>query len=112
MKTVIVIGGDSQHGADAMSNTLCICDCILKDKKDGDDVEATIKGVLIDHGDGKRYIAVSQVDGEDVVEEDTTDLGEGEQPNDVSPEDLMNMDTTDALDNFMKQRKQNANTKY
>lgn len=99
MKIIIVNDGQDQHGPDAMANSLCICDCILKDAKDGDEVTAEVKGTLIEH-DGKRYIAVHTVDGAPVEEMDA-----GYQ--DMSQPDEPSYDTTagDALSNFMKNRK-------
>lgn len=96
MKIVIMNEGSDSYGPDAMSNSVCICDCILKDAKDGDDVKATIEGKLIEH-EGKRYIAIHTVDGEAVEEMGPGYGSDMEEP----PEDQMNMDAEDALASFL-----------
>ena len=93
MKIIIEQDGGEMHGPDAMSNSVCICDCILKDAKDGENVKATIEGVLIEH-EGKRYIAIRTVDGEPVEE---MGPGYGED----TP-DMADMSAEDALYDFMK----------
>lgn len=91
---VIEFGGG--HGPDAMSNSVCICDCVLKGKEDGDRVTFEGEGVIVEH-EGKRYIAVDLVDGEPVEEME----GYEEEP---SREDMMSMDSNEALDNFIERK--------
>lgn len=90
--------GDESYGPHAMANTLCVCDCVLKGAKDGDKIKATIEGTLIEH-EGKRYVAVQMVDGEPVEEMDNEDYGP-----DMNSENKSEMDSEDALMNFMKSK--------
>lgn len=99
MKIIIDNSDESSYGPDAMANSVCICDCILKDAKDGDNVKSQIEGVLVDHGDGKRYIAIHTVDGEPVEEMDSEDYG-----NNSNKENPMDMNAEDALSHFMQQQ--------
>lgn len=97
--------GMDHFGHDAMANTLCICDCVLKDKKDGDKVKATIEGTLMEH-EGKRYISVDKVDGEDVEDMELPGEYQDEEPMDTGgvPDHAL-MNSGDALMQFMKQVK-------
>lgn len=52
---------------DTMLNVVHICDCVLKDAKDGDVVEFKGSGILMDNGT-ERFISIHQVDGQDVEE--------------------------------------------
>jgi len=106
MNGIIIIKKDhmgpsaDQYGPHAMANTVQICDCVLTDKKDGDEVEFTGKGTLVEH-DGMRFITVSQVDGADV--EEMPDMP-NDQQDQMNHEDMMGMDATDALAHFMQNK--------
>lgn len=78
-----------------MCNSIFINDKTLPKAKDGEEYEATIKGVYRTE-DGIRKFVVTSVDGKDVVgpEEEESDCG--------CPEDhLMNQDSDDALRLFI-----------
>jgi len=103
MKTEIIIGtGKPDRGPHAMANIVCIPDDVLTEAKDGEDVSFQGAGVLIDHSDGKRYIAVHTVDGSDVEEVDLKDTKEIKEPN-LDEEHSRN--STDALESFMNESK-------
>lgn len=109
MNAIVIIKKDQgmdNFGHDAMANTIGICDCILKDATDGDEVTATIKGTLIEH-DGMRFISVDTVDGESVEDpEMALDQNPDEGAMDAgAPPDHLLMDAEDALMNFMQNRK-------
>ena len=73
-----------------------ICDCILDGKSDGDKIEATIKGKLVEK-DGGRFITIDFVDGEGVEDMAAED-------NDCSSENMMEMNAVEALAHFMKKK--------
>lgn len=108
MSDIIIIKKEDmggQMGPDAMVNTIGICDCILKDKNDGDEVEVTVKGTLIDH-DGMRFIAAHTVEGEPVEDPDIEQDSSQEQPMDMgAPPAHAMMNAHDALTQFLQNRK-------
>lgn len=92
----IIIKSDEGYGPDAMSNVVCIPDTIFKNGKDGDKVKFSGEGVLIDHGDGSRYISVDTVEGQP-VEEHQGDMG-------MDPQAMGDMNAADALSNYMQNK--------
>lgn len=105
MKAILLVNKSpdmQQFGHDAMANSVGISDLILKDAKDGDQVDATVKGTLMEHG-GMRYISIDQVDGEDVEDpEDMADHNMDEGSQDQSLNDRLGTTSEDALMNYMK----------
>lgn len=95
MSLVIMIEGQ-KFGPHEMANSICLPDDALTGKKDGEEVEFSGKGILVEH-DGKRYIAVNAVDGKPVEEM--------EEENEPSEEESMEMTGDDALEDFMKQKR-------
>lgn len=86
----IIIKNDSQYRDHRpMRNMIPVCDCIAKYAEDGDEVEVTIKGKLIDK-DGVRFISIDSVDGEDVEDME---------------KEMNSMDSQDALEHFMNKIK-------
>lgn len=89
MDGVIIIKGGPPMHRPPMANMIHICDCIAKDAEDGDEVEVTVKGKLIEkHGD--RWISIESVNGE-AVEDMEKEIG--------------SMDSEDALEHFMNKLK-------
>ena len=99
--------GMGSFGHDAMANTVGVCDCILKDAKDGDQVNAKITGTLMEH-DGKRYISIDEVDGQPVEDSEMSmDANPDEGSMDAPPSHDMgsSMDSEHALMQFMANKK-------
>lgn len=87
----IIIKSDSAYREhNPKDNVIPICDCIAKDAEDGDEVEVTVKGKLIEK-DGLRFIAIESVDGEDVEDMER---------------EINSMDSEDALEHFMSKLKE------
>lgn len=73
-----------------MGPKIPICDCILEDAEDGDEVEFEGKGIVIAK-DGKRFLMLKELEGEG--------MGKMEESH---TEDMNSWDSEDALMNFIK----------
>lgn len=81
-----------EHGV----NVICIPDDLFPGSSDGDTASFQGHGTIVEH-DGKKYISVDQVNGEDVEELP-------DSPDENHSQDKSEMDSEDALDSYMKNK--------
>jgi hypothetical protein len=96
MGAMIVIQPHEGSSPEMGVNMICPASETVSDKKDGEEVNGTYSGKIVDH-DGEKYISIHQIDGQDVQE-----MESGQEPD---KQDETEMDSNDALDSFMKNRK-------
>lgn len=89
MKGIIVIKKE-EGMVKKMGPKIPICDCILEDAEDGDEVEFEGKGIVMVK-DGKRFLMLSELEGEGM-----------EAMEESHSEDMNTWDSEDALMNFIK----------
>lgn len=80
-------------------NMVCIPDEVLSDNSDGDIVDFSGSGKIVEQ-DGKKYISIHQINGSDV-----TEMDDAEKESSLEDEgDISEMDSNDALNSFMSKR--------
>lgn len=100
MGLIIQVGGGGDNQGMDMMNSICLGDKAYPDAKDGDIVETNVKGKIMIHDDGSKYLVAEETDGIPVMsmdQEDAQDNGSDEQ----SEPDA---NSSDALDTYMKNK--------